>query len=109
MADVSSDAGWFPVVAAAVGALAGALAQWAGGRLLGKAAWQGAINAGFASLVADLRAEIVRLEGKITNLEQRNTSLDGLLRQHGILPELKPGQASLAAMVVLPPKPGDEG
>lgn len=96
-------------LAAAIGLLSaglGAFGLWLANRMLGKAAFQTAINAGFKDLTdqlqeerADLQkrwdaervawaAERAQLRGEIINLTQAVESLKSLLRRRGIdLPE----------------------
>jgi hypothetical protein len=108
--------GWITAVGTAVGAVIGGFALWCANRLLGKAAFQTAINAGFSSLTDQLQeerslllaqiaserraaererlqsaAERASLRGEIRNLTQVVESLKALLRANGIeVPELRP-------------------
>lgn len=97
---------WITGAATIVGALIGGFCLWLANRMMGKAAFQAAINTGFASLLAEvnrdraeLRATIERervetaterahLRGEISNLMQSIDSLHAELRRHGIaIPE----------------------
>lgn len=93
-------------ILATVGAATGALGLWLANRLLGKAAFQTAINHGFKELTDQLQeerrqlmgelsaeriassAERSQLRGEVSELRQVIESLKSLLRHHGIeIPE----------------------
>ena len=102
------------VVSAIVSAVLGAMGLWLANRVVGKAAFQTAINQGFEALTNQLqeerkqllaeiemgRAERAELADKIADLVRTVESLKALLRAHGIdvpddhLPE------EIAAMVL---------
>ena len=121
-ANLSSDPGFLQhvgtVVSAVVSAVLGALGLWLANRVMGKAAFQTAINQGFEALTNQLqeersqllaeiengrargRAERAELTDKIADLVRTVEGLKALLRAHGIdvpddhLPE------EIAAMVL---------
>lgn len=94
--------GVLAALAAIGGAALGAFGLWLANRLLGKAAFQTAINDGFAKLTKELqeerdvyRRELTKeriewageratLQGEIRNLMQSIESLKNELRRHGI-------------------------
>ncbi len=99
---------WAPFLAAGSAVVTG-LGLWLANRLLGKAAFQGAINSGFSTLVEQIQeeralalkqynddkllwaAERAQLRGDILNLTQAVESLKALLRRRGIeIPDLPP-------------------
>lgn len=104
---------WLAVMVPVLAAFVTGLVSWAASRLIGKAAFQQAINTGFKDLVDSLRddhaechrrlavleenyeaarirgsAERAQLRGEIINLTQIGLSLEKLLRDAGIdIPE----------------------
>lgn len=107
-----STAHFWPAVAGIFGAALGAFGLWLANRMLGKAAFQTAINAGFQALTDQLQEERVALRktleeerlawaseraqfrGEILNLTQALDSLKRLLVRHGIdVPVLPPSPA----------------
>lgn len=108
--------GLLAAMSAVVGAVMGSLGLWLANRMMGKAAFQTAINDGFAKLTKELqeerdgyRAELVAsrsawaeerviwsadrasLKGEIRNLMQSIESLKSVLRGHGIpIPDARP-------------------
>lgn len=104
---------WMAVLVPVLVALVTGVVSWAANRVIGKAAFQQAINTGFKSLVDSLReehaechrrlqvleekyeasrvrgaAERAQLRGEISNLTQIGLSLEKLLRDAGIpIPE----------------------
>lgn len=99
-----------------IGAGLGAVGLWLASRLMGKAAFQTAINQGFQGLTASLQEErdsfrqqlaeerITRagieaqLRGEILNLTQTIESLKHLLIRHGIdvpMPHVEPGEMTV--------------
>ena len=128
----SSLLGWLSGLATAT---IGAAGLWLAQRVLGKAAFQTAINDGFAKLTADLQEERDQLKrelaaeheriqaervawavertsmlGEIRNLKQAVQSLKALLRKHGVSipgePEVEVDP--LAAVITLPAGEADE-
>ena len=110
-----------------LGAAMGALGLWLANRLLGKAAFQTAINDGFAKLTADLqeeRADLRRelddarlhwagerasLQGEIRNLNQTIESLKAWFRRNGVpIPEptIAGGAPDPGAVILDAPKKG---
>ncbi len=93
--------GMFTPAVAFISAALGAFGLWLANRMLGKAAFQTAINTGFRELTDQLQeersalrkelgeAKIERddLRGEIRQLKQRIESLLRLLDRHGIKPE----------------------
>ena len=98
--------GLLAAASAVMGAALGALGLWLANRLLGKAAFQTAINDGFAKLTEQLQeerdgyrrsldaerlswaGERATLRGEIRNLMQSIESLKSALRRHGVpIPE----------------------
>ncbi|MET3527277.1 hypothetical protein [Phenylobacterium koreense] len=103
MSDGLPDApGLWTALAGAIGAAFGGVSLWLANRLMGKAAFQQAINSGFSELTKQLReerdffrnqlaeeriawaAERAEANGKILNLTQSIESLKHLLIRHGI-------------------------
>lgn len=100
--DAIAGAAWFTPVLATLSAVLGAFGLWLANRMLGKAAFQTAINAGFKDLTDQLQeerqamlkerteerlawaAERAQLRGEIINLTQAVESLKNLLRRNGI-------------------------
>ena len=105
---------------AAIGAAFGAVALWLTNRLVGRAAWQNALNSGFSDLakaqaarledvetelkalreerrvgMAQARAERLQLHGEIVQLRQVIQGLRRVLREHNIdvaeVPDEPPG------------------
>lgn len=111
---------WVAGISAAVTAMLGAAGLWLANRLMGKAAFQTAINNGFKALLDEVqedRAELRRtlekeraeaaveraqLRGEIRGLTQVIESLKVQLRTHGIpIPEArKPSPHEAAAGVI---------
>lgn len=104
MADGAHDAAtataWITAAATAIGAMMGALALFLANRLVGKAAFQAAINAGYQGLLdrmearhADERSqwheERLQMRGEIVNLKQTLASMNAAMRRAGVegLPE----------------------
>lgn len=107
-----SDApGLWAAIAGVIGAVIGGFSLWLANRLMGKAAFQQAINSGFSDLTRQVRedrdffrnqlaeerlawaAERAEFNGKILNLTQSIESLKHLLIRHGIpipLPHQEP-------------------
>lgn len=92
---------WLAALATGVGAVIGAFGLWLANRLLGKAAFQQAMNAGFQVLMERAEAlhaeerrswheERLSLRGQILNLTQTIASQNAALRRAGIagLPEV---------------------
>lgn len=93
---------WSNTVIGTVGAVVGAFGLWVANRMLGKAAFQTAINSGFKelldqlqeerrALMAELSAERManstertQMRGEISNLRQVVESLKNVLRANGI-------------------------
>lgn len=109
-------------VATLVGALLGAAGLWFANRLLGKAAFQTAINHGFKELTDQLQeerrglmaelsaermansAERSQMRGEISNLRQVVESLKNVLRMNGLpIPEDAYHGSGAEAVHVLPP------
>lgn len=105
-------------VSAALGAALGAFGLWLANRMMGKAAFQTAINQGFQALTDQLQeertalnrmimderiaweAERAQLRGEIINLTQTVESLKHLLERHGIpIPGLAPKPAPKAVRI----------
>jgi len=120
-AGVVEHEGWWAAVGGAVTALIGALGVWLAQRVLGKAAFQQAINDGFQKLATELRkdnealrAELAEkelaharqaaeLRGQIINLTQANESLKSALRRAGIpIPEATAPSPSVDDIIELP-------
>lgn len=120
---LSSEAGMdnLDPVGTALAAAIGAAGLWVANRLLGKAAFQQAINDGFAKLLkvqqeenAQLREEmsareviharqIASLRGHIMNLTQALQSRDAILRRSGIpIPEANPITEPMDDIIELP-------
>lgn len=114
---------WVAAISAACTAVLGAIGLWLANRLMGKAAFQQAINAGFKALLdevqadrtalrSELDAERVRssaeraqLRGEIINLTQTVESLKALLRSHGVpIPDRKPTEPKAPMIVLETPK-----
>ena len=104
--EASAAAAWFAPMVGVVSAALGAFGVWLASRVMGKAAFQQAINNGFDGLVnrlneerakADIAhnaervawaAERAQLRGEIINLTQAVESLKALLRRNGLdIPE----------------------
>ena len=102
-----SQTGILAAAATAIGAALGAFGLWLANRMLGKAAFQTAINSGFAALTDQLQeerastlrqlqderiawsAERAQMRGEIINLTQAVESLKALLRRNGLdIPEV---------------------
>lgn len=98
------------------GAALGACGLWLASRMMGKAAFQTAINQGFQGLTASLQAERdsfrqqlaeervtraaieAQLRGEMLNLTQTIESLKHLLIRHGIdvpMPHAEPGEMTV--------------
>lgn len=105
-AHLGEHVGFFGWIGGIATAALGAVGLWLANRMLGKAAFQTAINDGFAKLTAELRkerddlraelhqervvgaAERASLKGEIRNLMQTIESLKSELRRHGLpIPE----------------------
>ena len=121
-ANLSSDPGFLQhvgtVVSAVVSAVLGALGLWLANRIMGKAAFQTAINQGFEALTNQLqeersqllaeiengrargRAERAELADKIADLVRTVEGLKALLRAHGIDVPDTHGPEEIAAMVL---------
>lgn len=103
---------WLTALATGVGAVIGAFGLWVANRLLGKAAFQQAMNAGFVALMERAEAlhaeerrawheERLTLHGEIRNLKQTVATLTNSLRRAGVtgLPETEYPDP----LIVLPP------
>lgn len=100
--DALTSAPWFAPIVAVVSATLGAFGLWLANRMLGKAAFQTAINSGFDKLTDQLQeeraallkerneervawaAERAQLRGEIINLTQAVESLKAYLRRNGL-------------------------
>lgn len=100
--DAITSAAWFAPLVGSMTALIGALGLWLANRMLGKAAFQQAINSGFKELTESLQeeraallaerdgerlawaAERAQLRGDIINLTQAVESLKAYLRRNGL-------------------------
>lgn len=113
----------FTAMAGLTGALAGAIGLWLANRLLGKAAFQTAINDGFTKLTQELQeereslrktlneervswaAERATLQGEIRNLMQTIESLKNALRRHGVpIAEGRALEPDAGALILPAPK-----
>ena len=123
--------GLITVIAGLVGTVMGSVGLWLANRLMGKAAFQTAINAGFAALTQELQeernalrreltearvhwdAERAQLRGEIGNLTATIEGLKELLRRNGIpVPERRKTHFDPAnetpPMMILPPTGRDQ-
>ena len=119
----------FAALAAMAGAALGAFGLWLANRMLGKAAFQTAINDGFAKLTKELQeerdgyrieltrervswaAERATLQGEIRNLMQSIESLKNELRRNGIAIPLgsMAGREPEPGATILPASSDDQG
>lgn len=112
-------AGLLTAVAGFLGAVVGACGLWLANRLMGKAAFQSAINDGFAKLTDQLQeerdgyrkaldaerltwaGERATLKGEIRNLMQAIESLKAELRRHGVpIPEGQRPAPEVGALII---------
>lgn len=61
--------------------LLGAFGLWLANRVMGKAAFQTAINEGFSSLLSQVRAENAELHGELVIKNKRIEQLEGQVRE----------------------------
>jgi hypothetical protein len=108
---------WITPIATAFGAVAGACGLWVANRMMGKAAFQTAINSGFEKLTDQLQeerkaltdqldaerlawsSERAQLRGDIINLTQAVESLKAYLRRNGLdIPEVYRAPSEVAVI-----------
>lgn len=113
----ASQVGLIAAAATAIGAAIGAFGLWLANRMLGKAAFQSAINTGFSELLKRTeemheaerrgwRETELGLRGEIVNLRQTISSLTSDLRRRGVIdiPENRYGDDPT---ITIPPSGGD--